>query len=45
VINLINPAFMALLWKDPTGLKMVGVALVLMIVGIFWMWRTIRIRV
>jgi tight adherence protein B len=45
VINLINPAFMALLWKDPTGLKMVGAALVLMIVGIFWMWRTIRIRV
>lgn len=45
VINLINPDFMALLWKDPTGLKLVGVALALMIVGILWMWRTIRIRV
>jgi tight adherence protein B len=44
-INFINPAFLALLWKDPTGLKMVGAALVLMIVGIFWMWRIIRIRV
>ncbi|MBU1223243.1 MAG: type II secretion system F family protein [Gammaproteobacteria bacterium] len=45
VINLINPDFMALLWKDPTGLKLVGAALALMIVGILWMWRTIRIRV
>jgi tight adherence protein B len=45
VINLINPDFMALLWKDPTGLKMVGGALALMIVGVLWMWRTIRIRV
>lgn len=45
VINLINPEFLALLWKDPAGLKMVGTALVLMIVGIFWMWRVIRIRV
>lgn len=45
LINLINPGFMALLWKDPVGLKMVGAALVLMIVGIFWMWRVIRIRV
>ena len=45
LINLINPGFMALLWKDPVGLKMVGAALVLMIVGIFWMWRIIRIRV
>jgi tight adherence protein B len=45
VINFINPDFMALLWKDPTGLKMVGAALILMIVGIFWMWHIIRIRV
>jgi tight adherence protein B len=45
VINLINPDFMALLWKDPTGLKLVGGALALMIVGVLWMWRTIRIRV
>lgn len=45
VINLINPDFMALLWKDPAGLKMVGAALALMIVGVLWMWRTIRIRV
>lgn len=45
LINFINPGFMALLWKDPAGLKLVGTALVLMIVGIFWMWRVIRIRV
>lgn len=45
VINVINPEFMSLLWKDPAGLKLVGAAVVLMIVGIFWMWRIIRIRV
>lgn len=45
VINLINPDFMALLWKDPTGLKMIGAALALMMVGILWMWHIIRIRV
>jgi tight adherence protein B len=45
VINLINPEFMALLWHDPTGMKLVGGAVLLMIVGILWMWRIIRIRV
>jgi tight adherence protein B len=45
VINTMNPTFLAVLWKDPVGLQMVGGALVLMIVGIFWMWRTVKIRV
>lgn len=45
VLNIINPKFLSLLWTDPMGLKVVGFALVLMIVGIYWMWRVIKIRI
>lgn len=45
VINFVNPGFMNILWKDPAGIKMVGGALVLMIIGIFAITRIIRIRV
>jgi tight adherence protein B len=45
VINLVNPGFLKVLWTDPAGLKLVGVALVMMLLGIFWMWRVIKIRV
>lgn len=45
VINLLNPNFLAPLWGDPMGLKMMGGAGVMMALGIFWMWRIIKIRV
>lgn len=45
VVNIVNPEFMAVLWSDPAGLRMVGVALFMMIVGILWMRSIIRIRV
>jgi tight adherence protein B len=45
VLNIVNPKFLSVLWTDPVGLKMVGFALVLMVLGIFWMWRVIKIRV
>ena len=45
VVNLVNPKFMAVLWTDPTGLRMVGVALFMMLLGILWMRSIIRIRV
>lgn len=45
VINLVNPRFMAVLWKDEAGLKLVALAAVLMIFGILWMRKIIRIRV
>ncbi|HEY9065123.1 MAG TPA: type II secretion system F family protein [Burkholderiaceae bacterium] len=45
VVNLVNPGFMAVLWTDPMGLRMVGVALFMMLVGILWMRNIIRIRV
>jgi len=45
VVNLINPEFMAVLWSDPAGVKLIGVAMVMMVLGMLWMRRIIRIRV
>lgn len=45
VIHAFNPGFLAPLWSDPVGLKMVGAAGGMMVLGIFWMWRIIKIRV
>ena len=45
VINVIHPTFMAVLWTDPMGLRMIYAALVMMVIGALWMRRIIRIRV
>jgi tight adherence protein B len=45
VMNFVNPAFISVLWKDPMGLRLVGGAVLLMIFGIFWMWRIVKIHV
>lgn len=45
VISVVNREFISKLWTDPLGLRMVGVALALMLLGIWWMWRLVKIRV
>jgi len=45
LINLISPGFMTILWTDPAGQKLVGAALVSMLLGALWMRKIIRIRV
>lgn len=45
VISLVNAEFVATLWRDPAGQRMVGVSLGLMLLGIWWMWRLTRIRI
>jgi tight adherence protein B len=45
VVNIVNPEFMAVLWTDPAGLRMVGLALFMMLLGILWMRSIIQIRV
>lgn len=42
---LLNPAFMATLWTSETGLHMLWTSVVMMVVGVFWMRRVIRIHV
>ena len=45
VIQVIHPKFLAVLYEDPAGLKMIYTAALLMAVGIFWMRQIIKIRV
>ncbi|MEM5434322.1 type II secretion system F family protein [Paraburkholderia diazotrophica] len=45
VISIINPGFLRILWTDPAGTKLVGAALVMMLFGMIWMRKVIRIHV
>lgn len=45
ILNVVNRNFLAVLWTDPVGIQMVIGALLVMLVGIFWMWRIVKIRV
>ncbi|CAG9172071.1 type II secretion system F family protein [Cupriavidus pinatubonensis] len=45
MIMVVNPEFMKVLWEDPIGLKMVGAAVGMMMLGVLWMRKIIRIRV
>lgn len=44
-ISVLNPRFVAVLWTDPVGIRMAGAALILMALGIFWLWRVTVVRV
>ena len=45
VISFINLRFISLLWTDTIGIRMALTAAVLMAFGIFWLWRTIAVRI
>lgn len=45
LLALINPGFVAVLWTDPLGLKLLMIAMGLMLLGVIWMWRMIDIEV
>lgn len=45
LITIINPQFVGLLWTDPAGIRLAVGALVLMALGIFWLWRIISVRI
>ncbi|MGY8904547.1 MAG: type II secretion system F family protein [Burkholderiales bacterium] len=44
-IHFVNPKYLAVLFTDPTGIRLVMGAIGMLIVGIFVMWRIIDIRV
>jgi len=44
VLSLLSPGHMSLLWTDPTGLKMVAVALVLQVVGTLVIRRLVDVE-
>lgn len=45
VLSVINPEFISTLWTVPMGIRMLQVSLGLMVFGIWWMWRMVRIRI
>jgi tight adherence protein B len=45
VLIVINPEFISTLWTAPMGIRMLQVSLGLMVLGIWWMWRMVRIRI
>lgn len=45
VVSVLNPNLMSILWTDEMGRKLMAGAVILMILGIFWMWRMIKIRI
>lgn len=45
MINLVNPGFLKVLYTDPTGLKLLGVAGCMILLGIVWMRKIINIHV
>jgi tight adherence protein B len=44
-VMMFNPNFLPVLWEDPAGQKMLGGMAVIMVTGIMWMRKIIRIRV
>lgn len=45
LLSWVNPGFMAKLWTDPLGLKLLYGSLFLALVGIVWMRRLVSVRV
>jgi len=44
VLHVLNPGFFDILFKEPLGRRLVGTALLMMCLGIFWMSRAIKIQ-
>lgn len=45
IITVLNQGFISKLWTDPIGIRMSLTALGMMVIGIFWLWRLVKIRV
>lgn len=45
MMYLISPQTMSLLWTTPSGMTMLQVGLVMQLLGVFWIWRLVRIEV
>jgi tight adherence protein B len=45
VLELLNPTYMAVLFRDPLGTTILGVTAVLQVIGSFLLWRIVQIKV
>ncbi|CAD6525531.1 type II secretion system F family protein [Paraburkholderia sabiae] len=44
-LSVLNPGYCKVFWEDETGQKIAAVALTMMLFGMLWLRRTVRIRV
>jgi tight adherence protein B len=45
MLVLVNPTYIKVLWIDPLGVKLLWIALVMIIIGVVWLKKVIRIRI
>lgn len=45
MVNIVNPGFLDILFTDPGGQRLLATTAVLMVIGIFWLWRLTKIRI
>ena len=45
VLMLTNPGYIQILWTDPTGIRMLWAALGMIIIGVIWLRKMIRIHI
>lgn len=45
MLVLVNPTYVMVLWTDPVGVKLLWVALVMIIIGVVWLKKVIRIHI
>jgi tight adherence protein B len=45
MLMLVNPGYVQMLWLDPTGVKLLWIALAMIVVGVIWLRKVIRIHI
>jgi tight adherence protein B len=45
VLELLNPTYMSIMFRDPLGPVILGLTAVLQVIGSFILWRIVQIKV
>lgn len=45
LLTVLNPGYISVFWKDPAGVQLAGVAITMMLFGILWMRKVVRIHI
>lgn len=45
MLFVVNPTYVKILWTDPSGVRLVWYALAMILVGVIWLRRVVRIRI
>ncbi|MFM0117218.1 type II secretion system F family protein [Paraburkholderia sp. RL18-101-BIB-B] len=45
LLTVLNPGYISVFWTDPAGVQLAGVAITMMLFGILWMRKVVRIHI